>query len=67
MFDGVPKANKVRLNAKLMGQKVRASCLKTQMLARVGDGVVRNIDSLHRPECGPGHFEKKSVGATDLK
>ena len=27
MFDGVPKANKVRLKAKLMGQKVRVSCL----------------------------------------
>src|SRR6478736_6184875 len=37
------------------------------MLARVGDGVVRNIDSLYRPECGPGHFEEKSVGAPDLK
>src|SRR5580704_14637049 len=37
------------------------------MVARVGDGIVRNIDPLYRPKCGPGHFEEKSVGAPDLK
>ena len=45
MLDGVPKSDHVRQNTKLVCQKICAPCFDTEILASVGNRVLREIDA----------------------